>query len=218
MAAVLDTHPIPLSEIKLGTIVLAKHGIHPFWPAIISKCDLTMRRRRDESYGKWSRNNRADFFVHFYDTYDGAWIHRDDIINFQASATEENIHLEANVRASLQRATIEAQDRIAEAAVPRAPLQAYEGNLGDVVLARFANYPPWPGVITKSRRTDTAWYRQDIRSFYVNFIRHPTVAWVPAESIRKYSDVEALETKVRSGCPIHRSYVEAFREANIKTL
>jgi len=177
-----------------------------------------MRSRQDESYGEWSRNNQDDFFVHFYDTYDGAWGHRDNIIHFQASIAENNTALEAEVRASLKRANTEAQDRIAEASVPRAPLQAYEGNLGDVVLARFANYPPWPGIITKSRRAGSLWYREDIRSFYVNFIRHPTVAWIPAEYIRKYSPGEALETKVRYDSPIRRKYVEAFEQANIKTL
>ncbi len=203
------------AEFKENDLVIAKYGIHPYWPGVI-KPDTLLKY-----LGEWRRVNDIEVFVRvfFFSEYSVAWVP----INFVVPLTLENLEMYCLPHGDCEQlgsAIAEACDRLDLSEGKEEDEEEMPDllKLGDLVLANYDGYPPWPGIVEAA---DVSYDPSKAGKVFVGSEVHirflPSVQkhenFVKVDQVRLFTPERELRTRIRKDNANWDLYHAAIREA-----
>ncbi len=196
-----------------GAFVLAKCGGYSHWPGRVNVCSL------EPWVGQWRReyfDGEVQVWVVFLNSYTGEWCFQRNVVEFtqrNVAALCENGNGEMDE--DLKGAVEEAFDRIEE--LRSEEVVNEELHVGEVVLAKYDEYPPWPAVIKPCGASygeeEGQWRKEDYLHCY--FLGEENKEnWVERHRVRRFSARRAASTRVRRNNVMYEDYMRAVEEAN----
>lgn len=208
------------SWLKADELVVAQIGRFPAWPGYVGECA--------ESGGWKRRNSDGDFevWVMFLNSYEGDWVPISQVAKFGTREAKELCEYEGHGLTFQDRldhigAFDEAEDRVKNR-LPRGRAGECVRE-GDLVLARFDSYPPWPAVI---ERTDNSYPKMERNMWlkrrgagkepvmHCKFLGEVKHNWVPESRICLYTRERCKQTTVRKNNILYSEYQAAVDEAD----
>lgn len=183
---------------QVGLHVWAKFSNWVEWPSVIGECN-----EQGELLGQYKRGEgeNLQIFVFFYNDYTHAWVPIQNVRIF-CPETKPEEYTDKVLQCAVQELLFR-MDEILEPETNRTIRK------DDLVLAKFANYPPWPALV----KPDDSGLWEKNGMYHVEELISESTFWAKRADIWKYSIVQADKTKVKARSKIHTEYAAAINRA-----
>lgn len=215
--------------LKPGVLVIAKVDGCPRWPGYIGVCEEEGGGGAGGASGGggsgWKRHNaemrRTYVWVMFLNSYTGDWVDVTNVVKFSHSVTEDVMNSDYNLaslkeRLELYGAIKEAFDRESERERPLTATRKADEKIceGDLVLATYDAFPPWPALVERSSDDDDHLGEWCVKNkIYCKFLGEVKYNWVSQEKLVLYTTQRRRQSKVRNDNILFSEYMAAVDEA-----
>ena len=193
----------PLLWASVDTILLAQVGSDPYWPGQIRRSE----EQDSSGYGAFYKQEGNEFFyfVIFFNDYTAGWVSENNLKQLTARAIENYCH---PMSVELDGAIEEALNRLREKKNEPWKDENWEMVKGDVVLATFEIFPPWPAVIHDFATTPNGG-----QMVCVHYLGENTYSFVEYSDVWKFTMERVQSTKVIRNNIHFGPYTVAVQEA-----